>query len=183
MSAAEQLDEPTGQRRGPGLVTPTPATTSGGPAGGVRSLSRARGLSRALLVGLVPVLLGAASCSPAQTADSGPPASTAPSTERIEFLLNAAAADFRAQGARRPVSFRNVRSGYLVSEGTRQDRLCGEFLPASTDGKADWIPFVTIRTSPYEQWLGGQAVQFCKDAAMKWDEDDLSSRLLRRFDP
>ena len=107
-----------------------------------------------------------------------------PPADPTELLLDSAAADFRAQRAPRPAGFRNVRSGYLATPGGgRQQRLCGEFLAAPVDGEADWVPFATVQTAPYEQWLGGQALPFCSDPAAKWDQGDLSSRLLERFTP
>ena len=100
----------------------------------------------------------------------------------VEFLITSAANDFRSQRSPQPVRFREVRSGYVVTPGgARQYRLCGEFLPANAGDKAGWIAFATIKTSPYEQWLGEQALTFCKHAPMTWDKEDLSSRLLSRF--
>jgi hypothetical protein len=56
--------------------------------------------------------------------------------------------------------------------------LCSQFLPAQEEGKAEWTPFATIKTSGYEQWLGAQAVRFCQDASVIWDTvNDLSSSL------
>jgi hypothetical protein len=117
-----------------------------------------------------------------------PPASslqpqTVSAAPAVEFLIGSAATDFRRQRSPRPVAFRAVRSGYVVtSGGGRQHRLCGEFSPGSRDGEAEWVAFATIETSPYEQWLGGQAVPYCQDAAMTWDSEDLTSRLRSRFD-
>lgn len=100
----------------------------------------------------------------------------------VEALLGAAAGDFRRQQSPRPVRFRGVRSGYLViAGGARQYRLCGEYSPASDDEGATWIPFATIQTSPYEQWLGGHAQAYCREPGMRWDDGDLSATLLARF--
>lgn len=107
----------------------------------------------------------------------------APTNSTVDFLLNSAATDFRTQRPPHPVRFRNVRSGYLItSEGVRQYRLCGEFLPADHGGEeADWIAFTTIKTSQYEQWVGESALSFCEDSTMTWDREELSSSLLSRF--
>jgi hypothetical protein len=76
-----------------------------------------------------------------------------------------------------------VRSGYVVlPDGMKQYRLCGEFLPAQDSGKAEWTPFATIKTSGYEQWLGAQAINFCKGFPITWDRGDLSSALQARLD-
>jgi hypothetical protein len=66
--------------------------------------------------------------------------------------------------------------------GEKQYMLCGQFLPAPTKDKADWMPFVTIKTSGYEQWLGDQAASFRKRPSIIWDKGDLSSSLQSRFD-
>src|SRR5262245_60110840 len=74
-----------------------------------------------------------------------------------EFLITSAATDFRTHPPN-PVRFREVRMGHVTSpNGELSYRLCGEFLPAEQGGKAEWIAFATIKTSPYEQWIGGQA--------------------------
>ncbi|HEX6368603.1 MAG TPA: hypothetical protein VF006_06715 [Longimicrobium sp.] len=100
----------------------------------------------------------------------------------VEFLLTSAATDFHTHRASYPARFRNVRSGYFVTvEGTRQYRLCGEFLPAQQGGEAEWTRFATITTDPYEQWLGGQTAPFC-DSSVTWHRGDLSSLLQSRLD-
>jgi hypothetical protein len=125
------------------------------------------------------VLVACGSAPPARDQSQPQDASMSPV---VEFLLTSAATDFHTQRPPRPVRFRNVRSGYVItSDGTRQYRLCGEYLPADEEGKAHWTPFVTIKTSPYEQWLGDQAVGFCKRDSMVWETGDLSSRLQSRL--
>jgi hypothetical protein len=100
----------------------------------------------------------------------------------VELLLTSAATDFHTHPAVYPARLRNVRSGYVVAaDGTRQYRVCGEFLPAQAGGSAEWTRFATVRTSRYEQWIGGQAAPYC-EASMTWDEGDLSSELQSRLD-
>ena len=124
-----------------------------------------------------------ASCSSGLPVADEPQQRNASANSEIEFLIASAASDFQKQRPPHPVRFRNVRSGYVTTaDGARQYRLCGEFLPASEDGKAEWTPFATIRTSPYEQWLGQSASGFCQDPAMTWDKRDLSSRLQTQWD-
>ena len=141
-----------------------------------------------------PILLLAVAATLA-CATTRPPGSdaSAPMTSRealaepplvpaVDSLLSAAAADFRQQRSQRPVRFRGVRSGYLVTAtGARQYLLCGEYTPASDGAAAEWIPFATIQTSPYEQWLGAQALTWCRQHEVTWDERDLSGTLLDRF--
>ena len=107
-----------------------------------------------------------------------------PTKSPLEFLIDSAAADFHAQREQRPAKFRHVRLGHVLApDGTKQYRLCGEFLPRQEKGKGEWTPFVTIKTSGYEQYFGAQAAGFCKGSTIQWDkESDLSSSLQRRFD-
>ena len=101
-----------------------------------------------------------------------PNATLSPDTD---LLLAYAATDFQTRGPR-PIRFRDVRSGYVMTDaGTKQYRLCGQVLAVLEGNEPDWIAFSTVQTSPYEQWIGGQAAFFCTDAAMTWDKGDLSS--------
>ena len=101
-----------------------------------------------------------------------------------QFLITAAATDFHAHRPPHPARFRDVRVGHAnTASGEEQFRLCGEFLPAQDEGKAKWTPFVTIKTSGYEQWLGAEAARFCQDSSVTWDQGgDLSSSLQSRLD-
>src|SRR3989442_8996167 len=65
--------------------------------------------------------------------------------EVVQFLLTAAATDFRTHRPPDPVRFRDVRVGHVVTpSGREQYMLCGQFLPAQEGGKAEWTPFATI---------------------------------------
>jgi hypothetical protein len=120
---------------------------------------------------------------------TAPPARTSPGLQggspdsAVAFLLAAAATDFQTHRPPQPLRFRDVRSGYAVtSAGTKQYRLCGEFLPAPGSGTSEWTLFATIRTSGYEQMLGAQAVASCRQSSVRWDKEDLSSSLQSRLD-
>jgi hypothetical protein len=79
-----------------------------------------------------------------------------------EILLSAAAADFAAHGPKSN-AFREVHLRYLQGDSdSGVHMLCGEFLQSSTD---TWVAFATIKTSPYEQWIGGTASAWCQQAA------------------
>ncbi len=133
---------------------------------------------RSFLVLLTVCVLAACGTAPAAR-DPLQPRSASPNPD-VEFLLTSAAADFHAHRASYPARVREVRSGYaMTADGTRQYRLCGEFLP--THEGARWIRFATLRTSGYEQWLGGQATPYC-DASVTWDDGDLSPLLQRHLD-
>ena len=104
------------------------------------------------------------------------------SNPAVEFLLASAAMDFHTHGPAHSVRVRNVRSGYLTApNGTPQYRLCGEFVPAEENGKAEWTTFATIKTSGFEQYVGAGAGNYC-GSAVTWDEGDLSSSLQSRLD-
>jgi hypothetical protein len=99
----------------------------------------------------------------------------------VEFLLTSSATDFHTHRPPYPARFRDVRIGYsMMPDGTRQYLLCGSFL--AEGGKLEWTPFATIKTSGYEQWLGDQAVSFCKRPANVWVEGDFSPSLQSRID-
>ncbi|MGB2869357.1 MAG: hypothetical protein WBD36_12960 [Bacteroidota bacterium] len=71
----------------------------------------------------------------------------------------------------------------MTPGGVEQYMLCGQFLPAQEGGKTEWMPFVTIKTSGYEQWIGAQALGFCQGSSVIWDKvADLSSSLQSRLD-
>jgi hypothetical protein len=102
----------------------------------------------------------------------------------VKFLLSSAATDFHTHRPPYPVRFRDVRIGHVVTpSGESQYLLCGQFLPAQEGGRAEWVPFATIKTSGYEQWIGSQATGFCQGSSVIWDEvDDLSSSLQSQLD-
>ena len=122
-----------------------------------------------------------AACSTARVPRSE---SKAVSPGVVDFLLAAAANEFHTHRPQESVRFRDVRVGHVMSPtGEEQYRLCGQFLPAQQGGKAEWTPFVTIKTSGYEQYIGAQAAGFCQDSSVTWDkEGDLSSWLQSRLD-
>jgi hypothetical protein len=100
-----------------------------------------------------------------------------------EFLLTAAAADFRAHHPSHTLSFRKVHIGYVMTpSGEKQYMLCGQFLTARAEDKGESAPFVTIKTSGYERWLGDQAASSCKRPSISWGKEGLSHLLQTRFD-
>ncbi len=71
----------------------------------------------------------------------------------------------------------------MTPDGAARYLLCGEVLPAQEGGKAEWVRFATIKTSGYEQWIGGSAAGYCQGTAVIWDDaGDLTSSLQRRFE-
>ncbi len=100
-----------------------------------------------------------------------------------EFLITSAAKDFHAHGPSGVLRFREVRFGHIAdSDGEKHYFLCGQFVRVQAGGKARWTPFVTIKTSGYEQYIGMQALPFCQDTTAVWDKaNDLTSTLQSRF--
>jgi len=130
--------------------------------------------SRCIVALLSTFVLAACNNTPATSSQLNP---------AVDYLLTSAANDFHTHRPPDPARFRDVRSGYVnTSAGPTHYRLCGEFLPAQAQGKAEWLPFATIKTSGYEQWLGAQAAGFCKDSSVTWDKGDLSAALQSRLD-
>lgn len=137
--------------------------------------------------------LAACTAAPVKRSESraGSPAQVpAPELQQVSLdsivasLLAAAATDFHTHRPPDPVRFRGVRIGHVMtSRGDAQYLLCGEFLPAQEGANAEWTPFATIKTAPYEQWIGPQAAGLCQNASVIWDEvGDLSSSLQSRLD-
>jgi len=101
---------------------------------------------------------------------------TAQSPE-VSGLLASSAADFKAHS--QPVSdVRHVRVGeYGAKSGDPHLLFCGEVLLA---GASAWLPFATIKTSGYEQWLGGSSATYCEGDDTTWQADlDLTSAMKR----
>lgn len=101
-----------------------------------------------------------------------------------QFLLTEAASDFHAHGPSHVIRFRDVHFRYLTSQtGEKRYILCGQFLPENQEGTAKWIAFVTIKTDPYEQWIGGSAAAYCQESSQVPSvAGDLSSSLQALFD-
>lgn len=139
------------------------------------------------------LVLAACSTAPVTRSESqtvSPAQAPAPEPQKasidpvVQFLLTAAATDFHTHRPPDPVRFRDVRIGHVMTAGgAEQYMLCGQFLPAQEGGRAEWTPFVTIKTSDYEQWVGAQAAGLCQQPSILWDkEGDLSSSLQSRLD-
>ena len=142
--------------------------------------------------------LAAFGCSPAVVRLSDTGMASAPPTARsnthdasasatMEFLLEAAAADFQAHppgGGR--LRFHNVRFGYLAtSAGTPRYMLCGTFSSEEAGVRGEATPFVTVDSpggpNGYQQLLGMN--NLCADPAATLNSaSDLSSLLQGRFD-
>jgi hypothetical protein len=108
--------------------------------------------------------------------------SQAASPAVVQFLLASAATDFHTHRPPDPVRFRDVRIGHVKTpSGEAQYMLCGQFLPAEEAGNAEWTPFVTIKTSDYEQYIG--ETSYCRRPSVIWDtEGDSAASLQSRLD-
>jgi hypothetical protein len=102
----------------------------------------------------------------------------------VEFLISSAATDFLTHRPPDPSRFRDVRLGHVITaSGEKQYLLCGQFLAAQEGGTSEWTSFATIKTSPYEQWIGAQADAWCQRSSVRWEKaGDLSSALQSRLD-
>ena len=132
-----------------------------------------------------------ASCRPAIAPNTGAeathasadPADQAPD-EALQFLLSACVSDFNLQNQTTPIQFSTTALGYMTSPaGEKVYLLCGQFRSKTQEKWGEWIPFTTIRTLDYEQWLGDQALHYCRDSTVVWVSDnDLSPALKARLD-
>jgi hypothetical protein len=105
-----------------------------------------------------------------------------PAKPTIDFLLDSAAADFKAH-APKAIAFRKVYFGQYDEQGQPpQYELCGEFQAVDADGKQQWLHFATIKTSGYEQYIGPKELSYCTREGMSWDEDDWSAELFARYE-
>src|SRR5580765_8477201 len=147
--------------------------------------------SMRFVIALITLAFAACSTTPvskSQAASPGQgPASEEPkpSTDSpMQFLLRSAATDFHAHRPPLVERFRDVHFGHVMTPaGAAQYQLCGEFLPQQREGKAEWTPFATIKTSGFEQYLGVQAASWCQRSQFVQDKDeDLSSTLQNRLD-
>jgi hypothetical protein len=100
----------------------------------------------------------------------------------LQFLLTSAASDFHAHQSH-TTYFRKVHFGRSkTAEGGTQYILCGQFQDRGAKDKVEWMSFVTIKTSGYEQYIGDNAANLCKKPSVVWNKEDLSSSLQSRFD-
>lgn len=104
------------------------------------------------------------------------------SVQAQESLLSWSALDFATYGPK-PEKVRNVHMRYVENDrGERIYTLCGQFLPAAGTVKSMWTHFVTIKTDPYEQWIGGNAEAYCERAIpVSANASDLSDSLEERL--
>jgi hypothetical protein len=122
----------------------------------------------------LPILFVLTVAACATPVASGPPPAATQSPR--EYLLGSAAADFKTHPPK-PTRFRNVRFGHLAqADGSPQYFVCGEY----EDGAGAWVPFATIKTSGYEQYLGGGSTSYCSRPSTVWEVGDLSSALQDR---
>ena len=99
----------------------------------------------------------------------------------LEYLLTSAGDDFRAN-TEGLIEVRNVRFGLRDTTGGQESYvLCGDFRRRSEGDTAQWVPFATVETSQYEQWLG--ETRFCQTLSGAWDtSDSLTIRLQKALD-
>ena len=105
--------------------------------------------------------------------------------EVVQYLFASAASDVHAHPPIGTVRFRQVRIGHsLKPDGTPQYLMCGQYAGAPHGGQAVWVPFVTIKMTTYEQYIGTQATSsWCNRPDIAWDsETDLSAGLQAKFD-
>lgn len=100
-----------------------------------------------------------------------------------DFLITSAASDFFKFQSPLPTEFRNVRIGHIGDTSKSGSyRMCGQFSTGGSGEKVEWIDFATIKTSGYEQHVGGTTT-YCTDEKMTWDTTgDLSPILKSRLD-
>lgn len=131
---------------------------------------------RRAFIAMALILVASQACSAGAKTEA--PASADPAA--VEFLVTSSAKDFKASSAGRPTGIRGARVGYFAESGKGVYLLCGSF-KNGTGSQAKWTPFATIKTSDYEQWLGGSAKSYCEQRNIKWYPGDHSSALEQRL--
>jgi hypothetical protein len=97
----------------------------------------------------------------------------------LQFLLTSTVNDFHIQRPSDSIRFRDVYFGHNIgSTGNNLYMLCGKFLSVKGEN-TEWIPFVTIKTSDYEIYLGETI--YCQKF-IQIIKGDLSTLLQNRFD-
>jgi len=102
----------------------------------------------------------------------------------VHFLLDAAAKDFHDHQPPVPLGFRNVQFKFLTKPNEEKIYIiCGQFLNQDNQNKEEWTHFATIKTDPYEQWIGSTALAYCQDSKeITYSKIDLSIALKNRYD-
>lgn len=122
----------------------------------------------ALSVGLV---IGAAQAAPPQ-----------PDAAVLAFLMDKATQEFSQPGPMQPRRIKTARLGHLHdAQGRDLDLLCGRFVPMDASGGKAEVPFATLKTGDYEQWLGGQAAGLCAQPTITWFQGDHAQALMQRL--
>jgi hypothetical protein len=97
----------------------------------------------------------------------------------LQYLLTSTVNDFHTQRPSDSIRFQDVHFGHNeVTSGNNLYMLCGKFISLKTD-KSELIPFVTIKTSGYELYLG--ETTYCKKF-IRDNKSDLSTLLQKKFD-
>ncbi len=77
-----------------------------------------------------------------------------------ESLAEYSASDFAASDSN-PTGFRKVHLRYRENDhGARTCMLCGQVQMGAV-AEATWVDFATVKTKPFEQWIGSAASEMC----------------------
>jgi len=95
-----------------------------------------------------------------------------------EFLVTTAANDFHNHRSPYPLSL-PPGALWARSRSGRHHKVHAVWrISARIRGRhAEWTPFVTIKTDPYEQWLGAHARGYCEQPSIVWLDGEYSSLL------
>ena len=134
---------------------------------------------RSILLAAVAVILGPTAATAQSTLRAVPPWA-------VQFLLDSATGDIHAHHPPAGhVQFRRARIGTLPqADGTTFYLLCAERAGVIEGSKPIWVPFVTIKMTTYEQWLGEQPTKdWCQGRHPIWDpRTDITAALQARYD-
>lgn len=102
----------------------------------------------------------------------------------VQLLIGFSANDFFEHQPPVPLDFRDVKFKYLTKSAHEKTYLiCGQFLSRDNQNKESWINFATIKTDPYEQWMGSNAASYCQESKeIAYSKTDLSAALKSTFE-
>lgn len=128
--------------------------------------------NRRTILGL-GALFAAATASHAHTSGSVP-------EDIAQALVAWSSTDFTEHGPAVEM-VRNVHVRFETqANGEPSYLLCGQF---RAEPESEWIHFATIKTDPYEQWIGGSAQSQCERAsAASTPSKDLTTALQAELD-
>lgn len=99
----------------------------------------------------------------------------------MKCLVNAASRDFHEGNLRMPITFQDVKMGYIITSNKEKHYiLSGQYLSQKKNKINDWVPFASINTSDVEHWNGAIATSFYNESQVILDRGEHIASALKR---